>query len=346
MPIRITWDKETLGVIEYRIYKDTSPINTASPPAPLAIQSANDAATYIDTAVVDGTTYYYRVSFTAAGAVETFSNEIVFVGETFSPSNIIGTNKAIWIEATEVASFYDASLTQLTNLSQAEGSEGIRIGQVDNLAPLGGNLTPTLSGNPRLAYDGKHAFIAFAGQQENLRINNTDVIQSVDYALVAIAGKNFEAYFDGVGNNTGIIDWLFRIGENGIFFNATDTASPQFGVKFENTLLDSDVPIRFPEMKPLIVHFKFIEGGFDVYTSDGAGGVNVELAVTGGTSVASANTTSNLIIGGTDSTNINDLEAKIMSLNSFLLIGSDTAFTLSDITELSNYLVNKMEAIA
>lgn len=345
MPIRLTWDDETIGITEYRVYKDTSTINTGSPPAVLATIPKGQATHYIDLDIVESTTYYYRVSFIGIGIAETFSDEIVFVGETFNPSTLIATDNAVWIEATEVSRIFDSTMTALTDLSQAASSDGILISKVDNLSEaIGGSLTAASNGFPSLVYDSKHAFITFKGINDNLVLNNTSVISNKDYGLVAISGRNFEAYFDGVGNDTGVIDWLFKLGDNGISFESTAIGANQFSVHFERTGTSHSINARFPEMKPLLIHYRFIDGEFDVYTSDGAGGLTTLANITGGTPLAS-NTLADLRIGGRDPTNVNDLESKIMALKSFMVIGRDTAFTTQEITDLANYLLNELEEI-
>lgn len=80
MQIKLKWvnNNDVSAVVE--VFRDTAPINTASPGAALATLPGN-ATTYTDAAVLAGVTYYYAVAVSRNGKkvftpVKTFTNEL------------------------------------------------------------------------------------------------------------------------------------------------------------------------------------------------------------------------------------------------------------------------------
>lgn len=353
MAIRIAWDKESLNVIEYRVYKDTTTINTVSPPAPVAQIGANDATTYIDADLDEGVTYYFVVSVVAQGLPEIFSNEIVITADNFNPSAFIKNDKALWIEATGVSRIRDFNNQPIANLSSAEGNTGILIDNVDNINLAEGGIAESTqpSNFPNLIYDDKFPFFKFSNRSE-LRKRNFTGFSGKDYGVFAFIGKQYyESQFDGNGSDAR--NPVLRLGENTIgYYGTGSTARQDLFIGFENdpTANNSAMPFDIPEMKPLIIYYRFIDGEFDVFTSDGSGGLTTLHTHTGGSTQPSL-TVGDVIVSGeedlTDQIPVDvDPQVHNCAINSVIVVGSDTAWTTQEITDLCNYLLNKVEAIA
>ena len=101
MIIKLTWT-DVNGYGDFRIYRDTSPIDTEDLPAPLAVISGTGAQApyqleYIDATVEEMETYYYRVS-AFFGSEERFTDNVEIVayyqpteiGEMFQGGQYVG----------------------------------------------------------------------------------------------------------------------------------------------------------------------------------------------------------------------------------------------------------------
>lgn len=92
MGVRLTWTDNNYGEDGHNIYRSTSPMDPENLPTELDSVDAN-VTVYDDGSVVEGTTYYYRVSATMAGA-EMVSDEIeVLLEETVDI--VVGTMSLI-----------------------------------------------------------------------------------------------------------------------------------------------------------------------------------------------------------------------------------------------------------
>lgn len=97
MKVRLGWTRNTYGESEFRIYRDTSPLDPNNLPVPIATVGAG-VTTWDDTSVVDQTTYYYLVAAVYQG---TEYKSVVFekvvdgvdaaVNDTFDSFDLTGT---------------------------------------------------------------------------------------------------------------------------------------------------------------------------------------------------------------------------------------------------------------
>ncbi len=79
MGIRITWQDTNASEQGHRVYRSASPMNPENLPVPL-VELGPDVEEYEDGSVVDGETWYYRVSAFSGGA-ESVGAEIVKTAE-------------------------------------------------------------------------------------------------------------------------------------------------------------------------------------------------------------------------------------------------------------------------
>lgn len=73
MGLKLTWSDDNIGEDGFNIYRDTSPMDPQNLPVALG-SVGSDVYEFIDTTVVEGNTYYYRVS-AVMGAIESVSEE-------------------------------------------------------------------------------------------------------------------------------------------------------------------------------------------------------------------------------------------------------------------------------
>lgn len=73
--IRLTWNNASTTIVEQRVYRSTSPLDTDDMPAPLAVLPRRDRE-YLDSTIEDGLTYYYAVSSVLPDYSELISEEI------------------------------------------------------------------------------------------------------------------------------------------------------------------------------------------------------------------------------------------------------------------------------
>src|SRR5690554_3854021 len=92
MKVTLTWDDFNYGVQGFNIYRDTQPIDENALPAPLA-SLGPDAREYEDDTVVDGATYYYRVSALVDGV------------EKLAPEQEVTVTQQVIIAFTDVGPF-------------------------------------------------------------------------------------------------------------------------------------------------------------------------------------------------------------------------------------------------
>lgn len=88
MPVRLTWG-DTNSIEEgYRVFRSTSPIDTNSPPAPLATLPAG-ATEYVDSTAAPSTTYYYRVAVYLSSLRQFGDEVVVTTGPATPPAKIM-----------------------------------------------------------------------------------------------------------------------------------------------------------------------------------------------------------------------------------------------------------------
>lgn len=73
--IRLTWDNASTTIVEQRVYRSTSPLDTDDMPAPLAVLPRGDRE-YLDSTIEDWLVYYYAVSSVLPDYSELISEEI------------------------------------------------------------------------------------------------------------------------------------------------------------------------------------------------------------------------------------------------------------------------------
>lgn len=81
MKVKLAWGDSNYGVQGFNVYRDTQPIDENDLPAPLSSLGPGDRE-YEDDSVIDGKTYYYRVSALVDGVEKLTEEKEVQAGGT------------------------------------------------------------------------------------------------------------------------------------------------------------------------------------------------------------------------------------------------------------------------
>jgi hypothetical protein len=227
MSVTINWDNNYTGLeSEVRVYRDTSPIDTMSPPAILATL-ATGSTSYFDGLTSAGTTYYYRVSVIVNGQ-EIFGTAdwIVTDGEWNPLDLFAGTEIGFWLDASDTS-----TMRVLNNpIDGVDGQQVTRHIVKGQLANVDSNFN--IFGQMRLSKKANGKICTIYNAMRNYdpsdqqRINgvSTENHNPADFSLFnncneVLMGFNLESHSVN-------LDGLYRISMSG--------GSTRFSMKFAN----------------------------------------------------------------------------------------------------------------
>ncbi|WP_165856723.1 LamG domain-containing protein [Marinobacter sp. JSM 1782161] len=202
MGIRLTWTDNNFGEDGHRIYRSTSPMDAESLPAPYDEIGPN-VELYDDGGVMEGETYYYRVSAYIGSSTEVVSEEIQITAGEFSIADLFANS--------ETGGWYDPS--DLSTLWQDEAgtlavsSDGDPVARVDDKSGNGNNLTISESARrPLYKTDGTYHWLLFDGSNDRMSfpagtIQTGNGARSTFMALTPLDAQGSTVYYLAVGDS-------------------------------------------------------------------------------------------------------------------------------------------------
>lgn len=324
MGIRLTWVDNNFGEDGHRVYRDTSPMNPLSLPSPLATLGP-DVTQYDDASVVDGNTYYYRVS-AYIGATEVVSDEVSIEASGWTPAQLFTSGQeGAWYDFSDLTTlFTDTDGT--TNVT----ADGDLVARIEDKSGNGHHLiqsTPTSRATYRT--NGTNQWLEFDGGDMYRIDTDTDILRNVNSGLVGFILRS-----STISGTDGLFELYSGYSQSRLLVRCNTTNVVAGGRILDADSFATTTVSDFNNGGSFIVHADYTNGDLDVYFD---GTLEAE-----NTSWQTPNTTSDT--ASTDFA-LGDRASETsypitMEMYQFVIVG-DNSHSSAVIDQLHNFLLGK-----